>query len=78
MPQPIGLFLFCIEFAWGWTKLISVLCMNLLVAVEIKLHTEFGRVWLKNFFIELVQNQILKIVVVVFIRKKGLPNFGLC
>ena len=24
--------------------------MNLLVEFEIKLHTEFGRVWLKNFF----------------------------
>ena len=24
--------------------------MNLLVEVEIKLHTEFGRVWLKIFF----------------------------
>ena len=47
MPQPIGLFLFCIEFGWGWTKLIIDLCMNLLVGVEMKLHTEFG---LKSFF----------------------------
>ena len=48
VPQPIQLFLFCIEFGWGWTKLIIVLCMNLLVEVEIKLHTEFGRVWLNK------------------------------
>ena len=42
VPQPIGLFLFCIEF--GLTKLIIVLCMNLLVEVEIRWHTEFGRI----------------------------------
>ena len=39
VPQPIGLFLFCIEFGWGLTKQIIVLCINLLVGVEIKLHT---------------------------------------
>ena len=43
-PQPIGLFLFCIVFGWGWTKLIIVLCMNLSVEVEIRWHTEFGRI----------------------------------
>ena len=48
MPQPIGLFLFCIEFGWGRTKLIIVLCSNLLVEVEISWQTEFGRVWLKK------------------------------
>ena len=37
VPQPIGLFLFCIEFGWG----IIVLCLNLLVEVEIRWHTEF-------------------------------------
>ena len=26
VPQPIGLFLFCIEFGWGWTKLIIDYC----------------------------------------------------
>ena len=40
VPQPIGLFLFCIAIGWGWTKLIIVLCMNLLVEVEIRWHTE--------------------------------------
>ena len=37
---------FCIEFGWGWTKLIIVLCMcmNLLVDVEIRWHSEFGRI----------------------------------
>ena len=44
VPQLIGLFLFCIEFGWGWTKLNIVLCMNLLVEVEIRWHTEFGRI----------------------------------
>ena len=28
--------------------------MNLLVEVEIKLHTEFGRVWLKKFVVVVV------------------------
>ena len=46
MPQPIGLFLFCIEFGWGGTKLSIVLSMSLLVEVEIKWHVlnlvEFG------------------------------------
>ena len=54
MPQPIGLFLFCIEFGWGRTKLIIVLCMNLLVEVE-----KGGILNLVEFSLELVQNQIL-------------------
>ena len=58
MPQPIGSFLFCIEFGWGWgcTKLISVLCMNLLVEVE-----KGGILNLVEFSLELVQNLILNL-----------------
>ena len=44
VPHQIALFLFCIEFGWGWTKLIIVLCQNFGRGVG-------GWVWVKKKFI---------------------------